>query len=458
MTLASDGQRASRGWRVADAFFLIAVSIYILAGVPITPFHGDESTQIYMSRDYAYLFQQGDLGKVLYSDPPVSAAEQELRLLNGTIPKYLFGLAWDVSGFQVADVNEQWDWGASWDYNQQYGHAPSPELLVTSRWPSALLTVLGAVFVFALAYPFGGRVMAYAAVLLIALSPPVLVNGRRAMMEGALFAFSMMTLWAGVFWVRAYEQSQSSRTRWLWTLLLGVAGGLAVASKHPTVVTLGAVFVGCALASMVQAVQARFSPSAQRMLWLQAGQLLIAGVLACGVFYLLNPAWWGDPFGRPNDVLTLRRNLLGGQVMYSPLGYEDGRDAAFGFLRATFYTPTQHFEEVGAGWETWVGDQIRQYETSGLSGIESSRTFIGAGVVLTFTLFGFAVFIISRSVRAPLKVLLIAWAAITVAATIALTPLEWQRYYLPVYPVVGLFAAYGLSHIFFVARNRLFPS
>jgi len=75
---------------------------------------------------------------VRYHEPPISATEQELRLLNGTLNKYLIGLAWHLGGFNVDQINEQWDWGANWDYNQQSNHAPGDALLNVSRVPSAL--------------------------------------------------------------------------------------------------------------------------------------------------------------------------------------------------------------------------------------------------------------------------------------------------------------------------------
>jgi hypothetical protein len=44
------------------------------------------------------------------------------------------------------------------------------------------------------------------------------------------------------------------------------------------------------------------------------------------------------------------------------------------------------------------------------------------------------------------------WALTMFATTALLTPLEWQRYYLPGYPAVGLLAAYGL--VWLVQRWR----
>src|SRR5690606_33674223 len=94
--------------RLLDSVYLLILAVYIFAGAAFAPFHGDEATQIYMSRDYAYQFLQVDLDRVRYSDAPVSPQEQELRLLNGTANKYLIGFAWHIGGFTVDQLNEQW--------------------------------------------------------------------------------------------------------------------------------------------------------------------------------------------------------------------------------------------------------------------------------------------------------------------------------------------------------------
>src|SRR5215211_8928380 len=61
---------------------------YILAGTSAVPFHGDESTQIFMSRDYAYQFLKGDLDRIRYHESPIIDTETQSRLLNGTLNKY----------------------------------------------------------------------------------------------------------------------------------------------------------------------------------------------------------------------------------------------------------------------------------------------------------------------------------------------------------------------------------
>jgi hypothetical protein len=56
---------------------------------------------------------------------------------------------------------------------------------------------------------------------------------------------------------------------------------------------------------------------------------------------------------------------------------------------------------------------------------------------------------IDRAVRWVISI----WALVTVGGVLLLTPLEWQRYYVPVYPVVGLLAATGLVWLARVGRQ-----
>ena len=58
--------------RRLDAVWLGLLALYVLAGAGQMPFHGDESTLIYMGRDYHYLLVEGDLSRLV--DKPRRAA------------------------------------------------------------------------------------------------------------------------------------------------------------------------------------------------------------------------------------------------------------------------------------------------------------------------------------------------------------------------------------------------
>jgi len=417
--------------RYFPAVWIGVLAVYMLAGTPFVPFHGDESTQIYMSRDYAYQFLERDLSKISYSETPISPTEQELRLLNGTINKYLIGLAWQVRGFTLSDINEQWDWGVDWDYNQQNGHVPSENLLLNSRWPSAILMAAGVVVMFLLGQALGGRWAAYVASLYYALNPALLINGRRAMMEGSFIFFSLLTLLAAC-WLLL-------RPSWRSAVGLGLAAGLALASKHTAVFTVATVFITCAVYIAARTIRTWRSVPVHVVL-----RLLLAAGIALVVFYALNPAWWGDPLGRAQTVLELRQNLLGIQVNIFG-GYENFLDKTAGFLRQTLINAPQYYE--AGDWGGYIGDQITRYEESIWRGVGVGGSVFGAAILFAIMAGGIWALLRFKRIRAAVRTLIGVWALMMALTTLLLTPLEWQRYYLPVYPAVGLVAGLGVSRM-----------
>jgi 4-amino-4-deoxy-L-arabinose transferase-like glycosyltransferase len=411
--------------------YLGLLVIYILSGTALAPFHGDESTQIYMSRDYAYHFIERDLSKIYYSDDPISPTEQQLRLLNGTVNKYLIGLTWHLREFTPADINEQWDWGADWNYNQQFGHAPSEGLLLASRAPSAILLAAGAIILFVIGWQVGGLPVAYLASLYYTLNPALLLNGRRAMMEGSFISFSLLTVLAGIWLLQ--------RPSWRSTLALGLAAGLALASKHTAIFTVAAVFGACGVYIFTRTIRTwRVVPVHIYLRFFVA--LLLTGI----TFLLLNPAWWSNPIERAGTVLELREDLLAGQTAAFG-GYANFGEQVVGFLRQSFVALPQYFEV--AGWENFIGDQIARYETSVWRGVSIGGSVLGAIMLCIIIGIGAWALIRGRKTRLAARWLVGVWALAMLASTLLLTPIEWGRYYLPIYPAVGLLAAMGLSRI-----------
>ncbi len=434
---------------------------YVLAGTAEVPFHGDESTQIYMSRDYAYQFIDHDYNKLAYSPTPAIPAEQELRLLNGTINKYLIGLAWHANGMSINDVNEQWDWGADWNYNQQNGHAPSQMLLMAARWPSALLLAAGVIVMFALGRALGGKWTPYVASLYYVLNPALLLNGRRAMMEGSFIFFSLLVVLVSIWLL---EKPSLRRG-----ILLGLVSGFALASKHTAIFTVGAVFAAVLLYLIYQSVRSEDDYSVVDYVLLP--YIAIAAAITFGTFFALNPAWWGDPAERAQNVLQLRQNLLAGQTAAFG-GYAHFGEQLGGFFRQSFIVTPQYYEI--ASWQGYIGDQISRYEASAWRGVSVGGSVVGAIVLCGIMAAGVWNLVKpSRHVESEdnrphvpqphggIRWLIGLWALVTLITTLVLTPLEWQRYYLPMYPVIGLVAALGVEwliqnrSLLFRRRNNL---
>lgn len=409
---------------------------YILIGTPLATFHGDEATQIMMSRDYAYQFIERNLDRVRYHNPPRTpdeAAEQPLRLINGTINKYAIGLAWHVAGFSASDLNEQWDWGADWNYNQANNHAPSAALLVAARWPSAIFLALGVPLIYAVTRAAGGGALAgLIAALLYTLSPALLLNGRRAMMEGSLTFFTLLTVWLCGRWLYPREPSRGARSI-SWGAAFGAAGGLALAAKHTAAFAVIPLFVFAVIVLAWRAWQARSA----RAWGVASLSIVAAGAASATIFLLLNPAWWDDPIRAAGEVLRLRSDLLAGQ-MAAFGGYTGVGEAFNGYGRQVFVPHPQYFEV--AGWEAWIGDQIAAYEASGLAGVITRMNPAIAITLLTASFFGLAC-LIDLVRRAPSRAAIAVWIVSAIGLTLLLTPIEWARYYLPVLPPIAVLLA-----------------
>ncbi|MCU0514196.1 MAG: glycosyltransferase family 39 protein [Anaerolineae bacterium] len=431
-----------------DGLFVLLLALYVLAGVALVPLHGDEATVIYTARD-VYFITGGDLARVRYQAAPASiapeaATEQELRLLNGTLTRYLFGLAALAAGFGRDDINDQWDWCCDLAYNTQNGHVPAPDLLRLTRTVAALLFAASSGVLFLLARRIAGRPVAYLAALYYTLNPALLLNGRRAMMESALLLGTLLLLLAAVGLLAALPRPRPARF-----LALGLAAGLALAAKHTAVFSILPVFIsiGAALLHAIRrAWWARQPLPLRPLLW-----LLAAGLVALATFYVLNPAWWGDPLTRAVQVLGLRQSLLAGQTAAFG-GYETAAAQAAGFLRQVFIVLPQYYEV--SAWQDFIGPQIAAYEASPWRGVSLGGSVPGGIIIAALMAVGAIWLLRQRSVPPAVRGLLMVYGAVLLPATFILTPLEWQRYYLPAYPVVALFGAMGTLALLRAAWHR----
>lgn len=455
---------------VLDVLFLAALITYVLAGVPLVPFHGDESTLIHTTRDYAYQFIDRDLSMVMLNgNATIDPMDQQLRLIDGRVHKYLGGLAWHLAGYTVDDLNTAWLWGTDWNYNLSEGHIPTLDLLVITRYASALLMAAGVVVVFLIGKSIGGRPAAYAAAFFYATNPALLVNGRRSMMEGSLMFFSLLTVLAGIWFARVVkgvtpfrvdkegEPSQASPTNksetyqvisketsldspppvygfaqevgrgsfLLSTLFLGLAAGLTLSSKHTAIFTLVPVFVACGLLILYTAYRSqRWIP---RMV-----ALIFAGLLALAVFYALNPTLWGDPVAGMREVLRLRSETINTQLQFFD-SYDDLGHKVGGFVQYGLLDKPQYYEV--AEWQTFIGDQITAYENSGFAGLVFPIPVLRLVLVVGLLIAG-VIGLVNKNHPAGRWVVGI-WSLGAIVAVLLVTPFEWQRYYLPaILPIV----------------------
>lgn len=423
--------------RLADAAFLLALMIYILSGTALVPFHADEAMQIAMAEDY-FTLREGNFAALAYTPPVEVDSLQFLRLINGSLTKLLIGFTWEADGRTAENLPGIYAWGMPYEWNDQQGNIPDEIGLHRARWGSALATALGVIPIFMLGWHLRLRSLAYPAALIYALHPVILLNGRRAMMEGPLILFTLLSL----YWLVAMIVAEHSATargfmkRLPLAIRYGVLGvllALTVSAKQTGVIT--------AIAVVLAALAARLTYRPFKPIR-AVGWVFFAGVISLGVWFGLNPQYWNDPFGAIGETVNLRLSLLSGQTDDGALTHRTAIDRAGAILAQPFLTPPQYAE--APDWERRLAEPIRAYQTSATNGWDWGPL---VGAVFT-ALAGLGLVVMVRDAR---KRDLIAWAILLWggihAAFSLIVPMNWQRYYLPLLLVGIVLAAEGLGRL-----------
>ncbi len=427
----------SRRARLLDALWLLALAAYIVAGVPLASFHGDEAMQVYMSEDYAVAFFDHDLARLTAGPPYNIDAEAQLRILNGSVNRYAIGLLWHLAGYSRADLPPApgWDWGLNYDSNAAAGYRPPDALLHLARLPSALFLAASAAAMFGLGWQFGGRPLAYAASALYTLNPVILLNGRRAMMEGSLLLFGLLAVLLAAHISR--RRAQDKLPGPLWWLALAAAAGLALASKHTGAIFAAAAFGWVALVELLRRRLRALPPAALR--------LIASGALALALFVALSPALWSSPPARLRDLLDVRAELVDIQVQADPAAPMPLARRVEFIVTQPFIAPPMHFE--AGGWTSFapISAEIARYMQSPLSGWQFGP-MVGTALTLlaVFGVVALAAPGLRGSLPSDQAAGLLLWAGLAAAALLA-NPLPWQRYYLPLIPPATLLAVAGAA-------------
>ncbi len=420
---------------VVDAVWLMALAVYILAGIATVPFHGDEAMQITMSRDAFTVFANHDLQSLAVTPPYTVDNPAWLRLINGSINLYTVGLSLQAAGYSEKDLPPVWVWPLSYDENVMRGNRPIQGMLVVSRISSAVFLAASVAVLFGIGWQLRGRWAGYIASGLYALNPVVLLNGRRAMMEGSVLCFGLLAILVAMLICKGCNG-------WWWWVALGAACGLTLASKHSGLVFIAAAFGWVALTALSRKVARnnRLSNLQNRLVILVL-RIGIGIVIMVGVFIALSPAQWNDPLARLGDLVSERAKLLESQVKAEPSAPTPLSDRVAEIFTQPYMQAPVYFEAAFWANAKPIQAEIANYDTSIGNGLHGG---VVAGGLLT--LLGLAgVLSVVRAWRTEEAGVLV-WLAITIASLLV-NPLPWQRYYLALYPLAALLTAIGTVSI-----------
>lgn len=428
-----------------DVICLALLSFYIMGGAAIVPFHGDESSKIYVGRDFYFLFLEGDREKITHqAKRSASSGEYRANLASGSISNMIYGWLAASSGYAITELNDDWHWGRDYRYNLESNRVPEARLLRTARLASAAQLAVAAALVYVFARITLNRPTALLASLLFATHPTLLLNGRRALQEGSHMLGTMLLLLAAAWLIR--------QGRWWQYALLGACAGLAIAAKHTSAFVVAIVFLAVYVLSVYESL--RPGDRRARLKTRPLAGILMAGIVTLLVFYLLNPGWWDAPLETARDVMSERSELLQRQAgVYG--GYQSLGQQVKGFFRFVLIGEPQYFEDGQWAGYPEISEQIQIYENSGWAGATIGGNAIAALLMLALVSAGIILLLRDRDISFQNRALLMFWGGGTAAIVFALTPLPWARYYLPVLPFTLMMAAYALTNMAQAMRTRL---
>lgn len=473
-----------------DITLLLLLILFILSGISLVPFHGDETAYLILSEDYDKVVKDHDVEEVLFD--PEGKPKQYLRLSTGSITAFAIGFARDVMDNE--DPINKWFWGSSWEENIAMGNMPSSDLLNLARACSAGMGAISIVLFFLLARDlFASRSAAWLSVLAFATQGSVLVNIRRAMQEGPKFLFLILTAWTAVRILKNLDRMNVNRLPYA---LLGVISGVTLAAKQDTAPMLVAIYVALALIPV-------WKKAGVRIILINALCLGAATLLAYASFLACMPvfwSWWesvlvltgmgGILFQMP---LLMKNNLFTKPLMFAglvlivgmtiispplwsrlhiPLGImieqrestvdvqvevlsdQNAMDFANPINRLTFLLKNMvssqvMYSEVANFDVPLFHRQVQTYEDSPWSG--RTRSFFFDAILVVFAVVGGWALIYNFKTESLFVYSLLLISGILLYVTI---PLPWQRYVLILQIPYLLFAGAGGLHLWRWATLR----
>jgi 4-amino-4-deoxy-L-arabinose transferase-like glycosyltransferase len=359
------------------------------------------------------------------------------RLLNAPLAKDVLAAARWIAGAPASAVATDWSWSASWDENVAAGALPGPGVLAAARTASAGLVVVAVVALYFCGTALAGRGTGLAAAILLGTNALILLHGRRSMAEGALTAAVCLALLGLI---------HADRHPWL----AGLAAGAAFAAK-----TSAGIWIP------VGWVAAAWSADPRRRSWRAVLGRAGAFTIAAGcVTFLLYPVLWAEPVNALAAMWRARQELVAAQVAatsavmpWAILTAPGERAAAF--LVHLYFSPLQFAE---------AANYLHQTATAEASYLATPfhtlfRSMAGGALLLGLTILGIVQGI--RRGRSPeavgrraVGVVLLA-TTVQALALILAVPLSFQRYVIPLVPLVCLWSGYGISAVVEgLTRNR----
>jgi hypothetical protein len=416
--------------------FVLAATV-LLHAVETVPFHGDESEWIAAGRYFRFVFLEHDLTSQVWrpswlnrDQPPVG------RYIIG-------GIVW-ASGTDPDKVNKTYAWERDYQANLREGRVPDPSILTPVRRTMAIVGALSMVLLFVSGRLVGGTLTGAIAGLAAISSPLLQTSFVQARTEALLALFSTLSLVVLLLAARQYRTRGSvGRVGWM----LGPLLGLSLATKLTAAV---AILGACAYGGVAGLVRFRHRPDeAVRMV----GWAVATGLLASGVWVIVNPFLWGGPIERTWSMLEQQQSIMveQGQQFGNPV------DAALPgrlllMVRRSFIDNSTPAFDYGA--PPGSPPLIRRTFTDLPIVLGVSAELLLAAIGL-WVLVGRAVGVWRTGQRQGVETALLWWLAAYFVGIGVNLSLDWPRYYVPTAFYGALLIGLGINALVTVIWDRI---
>ena len=380
-------------WAVSVALFVIAFLPRVLAiGSYVTV---DEQRWIERSVDFVYNLTHGDLATIASVHPGVTAT-------------WGFGISLLLWFLLRGDVSALYQMRADGNYDLL-------ALLPVAGMFAVLVTAATVVLAYWLLRKLFGERVAFLAALLIAVDPNYLAHSRRVHVDAILASTMFLATLALLVYV--VQPRVTSLRRYL--MLSGIFAGLAWLTKLPALYLIPFALLALAGRLIYLTWGQRFNAS---LFWREVKSFALWLAVACLVFFVLWPSMWVQP----------------GEVL-AQLGHT--------FSWGLEATHTSALTADAAPMQFFMGNIVVD---PGLGYYPLISAFRLSPVALVFFLIGLAAIVMAQWRKQWLrKERLAAWLGVAYIfffiVMISLGAKKLESYVLPVFPMVDVVAALGLS-------------
>ena len=409
-------------------FIIIVISAFYFWGVQATPFHPDESTQLFMSSDIDDFFTSPD--SLFWNENNVDDLKQHYHELDAPLTRYTIGIARWITRTQP--LKNDWDWSEPWNVNKANNALPSKKLLLVSRFSVAIFFPVSLLLLHKIGKSIGSPTSGLISVLFFGLNSLIWLHTRRAMAE-SLLIFNIM------FFLYLCIKLKKN------IFLLAIPAALAFNAKQTSALLI-LIGLGLILFKDWKSDWRKIIPS-----------ILAYGAIIAAIIILLNPFLWQHPFTAGFAAIENRSEFTENQTQtYSEAAPDLVLDTSVkqisSFLFHSFLAVPIPAES--GNYLNNLEDEIQTYYANPLNNLTNTLIVKFLFLILTFSGFIFAILEIVKNPPNPNLLLLMISTILFSLFLILFIKLSFQRYYLPIFPFTCLWAGFAVHKIIHLASKK----